>query len=115
VETLSPPSMSLKSFWEKVGDLKIKINKKFAHLLTIYNPKKEKQLHLLICMNISTLWKRGRIFAYSLRGRDLICIRNPLKIHYKIFWSVLLGLGKVLTHIAISMQQHSFFSYSGKR
>ncbi len=38
--------MSLKCFWEKVGDLKIRINKKFAHLLTIYNPKK--QLHLLI-------------------------------------------------------------------
>ncbi len=58
--------------------------------------------------------EKRRDFCYSLRGRDLICIRNPLKIHQKIFWSVLLGLCKVLTDIAVSMQQHSFFSYSGK-
>jgi len=45
--------MSLKSFWEKVGDLKMRINKKkLLTFLTIYNPKK--QLHLLISMNIST-------------------------------------------------------------
>jgi hypothetical protein len=60
------------------------------------------------------LVEKRRDFRYSLRGRDLICIRNPLKRHYKIFWSVLLGLCKVLTHIAVSLQQHSFFSYSGK-